>query len=111
MKVYQCSLFFLFAIVEGEDYNIANPLVTFPDTSTVGSTACATFNITDDSILELDQMFTVGLSTSDPPGVTLSLPSTTATVTIEDNDSKSNFEWIIHRKVLSLYQPMVHELA
>ncbi len=80
---------FLFAIVEGEDYNLINPVVTFPDTSTVGSTACAPFNIIDDRILEADQQFTAQLASSDPPGVTLTVSSSTATVTIEDNDSKS----------------------
>ncbi len=80
---------FLFAIVEGEDYNLANPVVTFPDTSTVGSIACATFNIIDDSILETDEQFTTQLASSDPAGVTLMI--STATVTIENNDSKSDF--------------------
>ncbi len=80
---------FLFAIVEVEDYNLTNPVVTFPDTSIVGSIACATFNIIDDSILETDQQFTAQLASSDPPGVTLTVSSSTATVTIEDNDSKS----------------------
>ncbi len=80
---------FLFAIVEGEDYNLTNSVITFPDTSTVGSIACATFNIIDDSILETDQQFTAQLASSDPPGVTLM--TSTATVTIEDNDCKSDF--------------------
>ncbi len=84
----------MFAIVEGEDYNLTNSMVTFPDTSIVGSTACATFNIIDDSILELDQQFTAQLASSNPPGVTLSVPSSSTTVTIEDNDSKSDFLFV-----------------
>ncbi len=62
-------------------------MVTFPDTSTVGDTACATFNIINDSILELNQQFSVHIIASVPPGVSYSVTYTT--VTIEDNDSKS----------------------
>ncbi len=89
----------MFAIAEGEDYSLANSVVTFPDSSTVGGTACATFNITDDSILELDQQFTAQLASSDPAGVMVSMtPSTT--VTIEDNDSKSDYLCIsVHHKL------------
>ncbi len=79
----------LLVAVEGEDYTLGSPTVTFPDTSDVGSAACTTFTIVDDSILELDQQFEVQIVTpTNPANITLSLPSSTTTVTIMDNDSK-----------------------
>ncbi len=78
---------FLVAVV-GEDYTLGSPTVTFPNTSDVGTTACATFTIVDDSILELDQQFEVEVVTPTDPNITLSVLSSTTTVTITDNDSK-----------------------
>ncbi len=81
----------LLVTVEGEDYNLANTEITFPDTSVVGDTACATFTIIDDSILELDEEFRVQItSPTDPRGVTINVTSFTTVVTIEDNESKSS---------------------
>ncbi len=77
--------------VEGDDYNLANTVITFLDTSVVGDTACATFTIIDDSILELDEEFRVQItSPTDPPGVTINVTSSTTIVAIEDNEGKSS---------------------
>ncbi len=77
--------------VEGEDYNLTNTVITFPNTSVVGDTACATFTIIIDSILELDEEFRVQITTpTDPPGVTINVTSSTTIVTIEDNEGKSS---------------------
>ncbi len=85
----------MFAIVEGEDYSLANSVVTFPDPSIVGSIACATFDIIDDSILETDQQFTAQVASSDPAGVAISMtPSTTVTIEDNNNDSKSHFLFV-----------------
>ncbi len=84
----KCLINVFLVAVEGEDYTLGSPTVTFPDTSDVGSTACATFTILDDSSLELDQQFQVQVVTPTDPNITLSVPSSTTTVTITDNDSK-----------------------
>ncbi len=77
-----CSL----VTVEGEDYNLTNTVIIFPDTSVVGDTACATFTITDDSILELDEKFRIQItSPTDPPGLTINDTSSMTVVTINDN--------------------------
>ncbi len=77
--------------VEGEDYNLTNTVITFPNTSVVGDTVCATFTIIDDSILELDEEFRVQITTpTDPPGVTINVTSSTTIVAIEDNERKSS---------------------
>ncbi len=77
----------LLVTVEGEDYNLASTVITFPFTSVVGDTVCAIFTtISDDSILELDEEIT---SPTDPPGLTIIIPSSTTVVTIEDNEGSS----------------------
>ncbi len=95
--------------VEGDDYNLANSVLTFPNTSVVGVTACAMFTIINDSILELDEEFCVQItSPSDPPGVTINVPSSTTIVTIEDNEGKSSAVmsevWALNR-CLALFFP------
>ncbi len=87
MKIISCVL----VAVEGEDYNLTNTVITFPNTSVVGAAACTTFTITDDSILELDKEFRIQItSPTDPPGLTISAQSSTTVVTIEDNEGKSS---------------------
>ena len=53
-----------------------------------GSTACTNVMIRDDDILEGPHSFTVSLDRMTPSGVTISVPSASTTVNIEDNDSK-----------------------
>ncbi len=85
-----CALCLL-VTVEGEDYNLTKTVIAFPDTSVAGATACATFTITDDNILELDEDFRVQItSPTDPPGLTISAQSSSTVVTIEDNEGKSS---------------------
>ncbi len=61
-------------------------MIIFPDTSVVGATACTTFTITDDGILELDKEFRIQItSPTDPPGLTINETSSMTVVTIEDN--------------------------
>ena len=73
--------------VLGQDYSVSDPLtVTFTSGGGVGSTACAPVSIIDDDSLEFDHSFTVSLSSTNPIGVTLSVPSSTTAVTIDDNE-------------------------
>ncbi len=66
-------------------------MITFPDTSVVGDTACATVIIIDDSTLERDEDFLFQItSPTDPPGLTIIIPSSTTVVTIEDNEGRSS---------------------
>ncbi len=67
-------------------------MITFPDTSVVGVTACATVTIIDDRVLEQDEHFLVQITSRDPPGLTIFIPSSTTVVTIEDNEGKLSWE-------------------
>ncbi len=78
------------ATVEGEDYILTSPVITFPVTSVVGATACATVSIIDDRVLERDERFLVQITTTDPPGLTINRSS--FVVTIEDNEGRSSWE-------------------
>ena len=51
----------------------------------VTDTACASISIIDDAALEGDHSFTVSLNSVTPSGVTISVPSASTTVNIEDN--------------------------
>ena len=64
------------------DYSVVSQSVTFGPADTLLN---VTVPINDDSIYELDEMFTAVLTTTDP-GVVLF--DDTATVTITDDDSK-----------------------
>ncbi len=87
MSVSLCNTF---VTVEGEDYNMASTVITFPDTSVVGDTVCATFTIIDDRIPELDEEIRVQItSPTDPSGITINATSSTTVVTIEDDNGKS----------------------
>jgi len=74
--------------VAGEDFTFPSPLeVTFSSGDSVGSTACATFDIINDDNLEFDHEFTVSLSSVTPPGpMFLPLSSSMTTVTINDDE-------------------------
>ncbi len=68
-------------------------MITFPDTSVVGATACATLTIIDDRVLEQDERFLVQItSPTDPPGLTIPILLSTFVVTIEDNEGRSSWE-------------------
>ena len=80
----KCLLFSIFA-GGGVDYNTPNP-TTFTFTSG-NPVQCTNISINDDTLCEdVDETFTILLSSS-ASGVTLSPAS--ATVSIDDNDSKS----------------------
>ncbi len=66
-------------------------MITFPDTSVVRATACATVSIIDDRVLEQDEDFLIQITSTDPPGLRISPPSTTV-VTIEDNEGRLSWE-------------------
>ena len=71
------------AAFAGADYDAITTNGTFLNGSMAGDMECVSVTITDDSALELDETFTVILTTSEP-AVTLS--NDTATITITDND-------------------------
>ena len=90
-KLHSCcaliNLLFRASSVLGEDYSVPDPLtVTFASGGGVGSTACAPVSIIDDHSLEFDHDFTVSLSSTNPDGVTISIPSSTTAVNINDNE-------------------------
>ena len=75
----------------GEDFTEPSPLqVTFSSGNVVGDTACASFGILNDDILESDHEFTVNLESVTPPGPVLSVPFSTA-VSISDDEGKKMF--------------------
>ena len=49
---------------------------------------CASISISDDAVLENDELFSVQMTSTDP-AVTLSPSASSATITIGDDDSKS----------------------
>ncbi len=67
-------------------------MITFPNTSVVRVTACAMFTIIDDRVLEWDERFLVQITSTDPPGLTIFIPSSTTVVTIEDNEGRLFWE-------------------
>ena len=76
----------LFAVL-GEDFTEPSPLqVTFSNGDMVGDTSCATFGIINDNNLEFDHEFTVNLESVTPPGPVISNSSSTATVSIMDDE-------------------------
>ncbi len=82
-------------------------MITFPDTSVVGATACAMLIIIDDSILELDEELRIQItSPTDPPGLTINATSSTMVVTIEDKGklgAQHAHKWFCHPDVPSVY--------
>ena len=56
---------------------------TFP-----GSTACSSYSTIDDLAVEGVHRFAAMLSSVNPSGATISLPSASASIVIEDNDGK-----------------------
>ena len=64
------------------DYTTVTAQLTFQATVTL---QCSSISIVDDTILENDEVFSVQLSTLDQD---VNLTPSTATVTIEDNDSE-----------------------
>ena len=51
---------------------------------------CTSISITDDPVLENDELFSVQLNTTD---LAVTLHPSSANITIEDNDSKSFYSW------------------
>jgi len=73
--------------VLGEDFTEPSPLqVTFSSGDLIGDTACTTLGIINDNNLEGDHEFTVSLETVTPPGPVISNSSSTATVSIMDDE-------------------------
>ena len=52
---------------------------------------CASISISDDAVLEIDESFSVQLTSTDP-AVILSPSASSATITIENDDSKSFYK-------------------
>ena len=65
------------------DYDAITTNCTFFNGSMDGEMECVNVNITDDGALELDETFTVTLTTSEP---TVTLDTNATTITITDND-------------------------
>ena len=73
--------------VAGSDYTAVTSLLTFPATTSTDNTIqCINVNITDDSVFEEPETFTVAVNTTNPQ-VTLIFNGDT-TVTITDNEGQ-----------------------
>ena len=71
----------------GEDFSEPSPLqVIFISGDVVNDTSCTTFGIKNDDNLEFDHEFTVTLETITPNGPTISMPSSSTTVSISDDE-------------------------
>ena len=76
---------FLFTLAEGEDFNGASNVLTFPPVS--GSrTDCSAFSIIDDEVKEDDENFTISLNSTDRR---ISITVDEATVTIFGDDDST----------------------
>lgn len=72
-----------------QDFTEPSPLeATFSSGNSIGNTACATFGIENDANLEFDHEFTVSLAMTTPAGLTLSVPSSSTTVSISDDEGR-----------------------
>ena len=71
----------------GEDFSEPSPLqVIFISGDAVNDTSCTTFGIENDDNLEFDHDFAVSLETITPNGPTISMPSSSTTVFISDDE-------------------------
>ena len=65
---------------------LSNEVLTIPSTATESAAVCLNITVTGDMIVEENEIFTISVETSNPNDVIMG--STTATVTIVDDDSK-----------------------
>ena len=73
--------------VLGQDFTVPSPLeVTFSSGDMMGSTSCATIGIENDENLEFDHEFTVSIAMVTPTGPMISMPSSSTTVSISDDE-------------------------
>ena len=79
---YPSPLYYLVSPTDLSDFTRVTAQLTFQATVTL---QCSSISIMDDTILENDEVFSVQLSTLDPD---VNLTPSTATVTIENNDSE-----------------------
>ncbi len=72
----------------GEDFNTpGTPRLLFPASSTSGTQQCVNFNITDDMIVEGQQMIVAGFDTgSENPLGQIDFNPVTSIITVVDND-------------------------
>ena len=73
--------------MEGQDYDGTTASVTFPTSSTCGATACTNITIRNDEVLECTQEFSVAITSSSLPTLTISSQAS-ATITINDDESE-----------------------
>ena len=83
---YLSNVIYYIAVL-GEDFTEPSLLqVTFSSDDLIGDTACITLGIINDNNLEGDHEFTVSLETVTPPGPVISNSSSTATISIMDDE-------------------------
>ncbi len=89
-KLTQSPIIIPTYVARGSDYVVpADTTAMFPVGSVNGSTACINLTIIDDDTLEGIETLIVSLAIVNDAGNNVNLgPSTTGTVTIEDNESK-----------------------
>ena len=80
-----CCLSLASAIADA-DYGMANMDLTFPTNSGINNTQCLDVTITEDTVLEGAETFTVTLTTAD---TVVMLGNNEITVTIIDNEGSS----------------------
>ena len=77
----------IYSLAAGEDFaEGAMEAIFMVGLTSPGQRACSFISIIDDNMVEGDHDFSVSLSSVNLNGVTISVPSSTATVTILDND-------------------------
>ena len=71
---------------DGSDYTAVSSLLTFPATTSTGDVMrCINVSITDDSVFEESETFTVTVTTTSPR---VTLGNNDTTVTITDNEGQ-----------------------
>ena len=74
--------------IDGSDYNSFFTTLTFSSGSSGGSSQCTNVQILDDNFVEDDESFFLSASLVSPIPVGVTIDRSTATVVIQDNDSK-----------------------
>ena len=83
MLVLLLCMYGLGTALAGSDYDTTSESRQFPMGSADGLTRCLTVTITDDTVFEIDETFTVALTVSTPD---VSVTDAMTTVTITDDE-------------------------
>ena len=87
LQLFTCIYILLIFILD-VDYSVSpNPVITFGEISTPGSTSCVTVTVIDDTIVENEESFAASLKPdNDQPVITSSPDSLTVNILEDEND-------------------------